>query len=995
MIIAAAWGLIKWNAEPRSGHAQAPPPPDVAIVFVLDGSPTMFPPISSLFLDDADFFEFGKETIAEFLSLPGFDPDSGAYEVGVIQFAQMGRAAYEEGTHWLDIAQITTAAQRDALLDDIHQLEPGTHFTNALLEGGIYEGRTMLAGSSATERHLVLLTTGEYRLPEPCPSGLYASSWTSPDNVPFPTTPDADGCENQDRRDECLGECNRVCQVRYEAEQARQAGIVVSAVRLGPDWVNRIDFGGRECEESFEPYEYEDYNAASTVFTRDTPPLPADPAYFCYDDEYGPMQPDREGFLKEITNAGGECDPAPPNDEPTGNFARIRPFYESSSLDGSSQGSFQDPEATQPDTPYAAAKRISSWFCVPGCVEADDDGSGGDGVCDLCDNCPNDKNPRQRDCDQNRIGDVCQYGIPESGAAGDTDGDGVPDTDDVCDGGDDCFVNEWLIGLTCDDGTSACLCDCNHNCEIDACEAAIELDNLPIATTDADEDGVPDCCASGSCGVNSDQACNGVPEQCDTPEIAAAHIDGDYVEDFDTFDGEQFATSATNADGWWISETSYGADVTTSPGTADELSITAADALSAGTWLLETPGFHLPLGGCLRTACDFPRRGPWSIAAVDITLKYTDGGAGASAQSEFDIYFMDPAKTDYAEATRARLRIVPDASNSTKAQIEYQWPTVGDEQPRFSKLRTFDRGEWATITVTFNAAALYFNHNEIGCAWNGGGADTVTYTYDSASVANPVTAGPRPELSAHEPDVPRGLQLQFAVVAPSATGSAEQLHIQEIRLRPSDPCEWRDAVGICSASEYCGCGFSTVARRPVFQCYGGTCGNWTLETGEQCDPPDGAHCDETCHWICGDPIIQTDQLGTTQSCDWFINPVDGCGPGTETCQLPEGRLVRFGELVLWVPAYWDPAAPCETHCSGWCTEIDWTPCCGVLAARGFVCGDGVLCYPELPAACDGTETGCWEIVCEILEDNPCDEECDPPEAGVCDDECQLDDPGVG
>jgi len=59
----------------------------------------------------------------------------------------------------------------------------------------------------------------------------------------------------------------------------------------------------------------------------------------------------------------------------------------------------------------------------PGLIDTD-----GDFVGDDCDNCPTDGNPEQIDTDGDAAGDVCDD---------DDDGDGVPDSSDVCPGGDD------------------------------------------------------------------------------------------------------------------------------------------------------------------------------------------------------------------------------------------------------------------------------------------------------------------------------------------------------------------------------------------------------------------------------------------------------------------------------------------------------------------------------------------------------------------------------
>ncbi len=175
--------------------------------------------------------------------------------------------------------------------------------------------------------------------------------------------------------------------------------------------------------------------------------------------------------------------------------------------------------------------------------------SDGDGVCDAIDVCPggddnvdsdNDGLPDFCDsCDNNTTGNQCDDGNACTtndvidancncvGTFQDSDGDGVCDADDICEGGDDnqdsdndgtpdfCdSCDDNTIGNSCDDGdtcTTNDVIDANCNC---------------IGTfQDSDNDGVCDAndvCPGGDDNVDSDN--DGIPDFCDT---GCTDTDGD------------------------------------------------------------------------------------------------------------------------------------------------------------------------------------------------------------------------------------------------------------------------------------------------------------------------------------------------------------------------------------------------------------------------------------------------------------------------------------
>lgn len=96
---------------------------------------------------------------------------------------------------------------------------------------------------------------------------------------------------------------------------------------------------------------------------------------------------------------------------------------------------------------------------------------------------------------------------------------------------------------------------------------------------------------------------------------------------------------------------------------------------------------------------------------------------------------------------------------------------------------------------------------------------------------------------------------------------------------PSDPCAGpsacNDDTHICSTrtplANGTACATGKVCRQG--QCLPDLCGNGTVDTGEQCDPPNGTTCDNNCqNIVCGDGIL----AGNEQCDDGNLNNLDGC-----------------------------------------------------------------------------------------------------------------------
>jgi cysteine-rich repeat protein len=128
------------------------------------------------------------------------------------------------------------------------------------------------------------------------------------------------------------------------------------------------------------------------------------------------------------------------------------------------------------------------------------------------------------------------------------------------------------------------------------------------------------------------------------------------------------------------------------------------------------------------------------------------------------------------------------------------------------------------------------------------------------------------------------------------------------------------AGGQCGIPGYMGsCGVYDITVSDA-----GICGDSILDCGEQCDPPDGLHCNGKCQWICGDSVVQSPEdcdppgLCCSANCRFVIICGNGCVEGAETCD--DGNLIS--------------GDGCDSTCQ-----------------REEYCGDGIVNGLE---ECDGT-----------------------------------------
>jgi len=245
-------------------------------------------------------------------------------------------------------------------------------------------------------------------------------------------------------------------------------------------------------------------------------------------------------------------------------------------------------------------------------LDAENDGDA-DGLCADADNCPLDYNPGQSDTYGTSAGDACEGDVCGDGvvtgaeecddgnfAGGDgcsgictlevtdTDGDGVPDDEDICFGDDAtgdsdsdgvCDDTDWCDGY--DDATAAdsdgdLVCD-----DLDWCEGYDDS-----AAADADSDGVCDfndqCEGDDATGdTDGDFFCNDVDTCEGADDLTEGDHDLDGVCDFnDECEGDD---ASGDTDGDLFCDTSDNCPVDANPGQEDEDGDATGDVCEADT----------------------------------------------------------------------------------------------------------------------------------------------------------------------------------------------------------------------------------------------------------------------------------------------------------------------------------------------------------------------------------------------------------------------------
>lgn len=711
-----------------AGGTGGPQSPDLeaAVVFVIDSSDSMSPRVGP------SYFDLARDALVKLLERP-LIPSTGALMIGIVQNPPPGAADYYPMFDYFPL-HVTDSDWRNAVLKRLRILEPSQHSSADLLESGIHHAHEYLKNfDPGIKRHIVLLTTGEYRFP----CNFYSAS-PGTDDVPYTCPPVAylGQGDNQNPAwdpimDPCMGEttddgpdhpcghdntmrcnCNRACSIRYRAWKARKEGITVSAVRLGPEW-DRAAADHRLCPGAAEP--------------------PADET--CETDIPSPVStPNRGDLLREIINHGRVGQPPDwsanepcTSNQPVGEYTRLNPFF--------------CHDCYQNKQPIGSAvlleKTLASWLCTWMLPEApcdplhpqpaDVDCDTVHNMCDICTGSNDlDADWGGRDCDRDQVGDRCQYAdLP------DADNDGVADgVAEQCPGGDDCLIAEWREAAGCGipglPDRPECDCDCDNNGIPDFCSTAQEL----AGNANACESETPP------------PACSGIPDLCNAAAQAGGSDPIFYKEDFSgdinpdpdiveewavtQDDGtlnliEQSEAQPFDRKAWWmhphdVASTRKHAQIVSVPGPGDpanpeawirvlELSQDTSRATD-GTyrWFVEGPGIRLPeetmcewtTGDCQSSSCDEVDPGEWGVIAVELQL-YIDNELGGTS---YDVYIMEPCIEDEESAKRVHLRFQDDTAapepDPNKGTIYYE---------------RFAYGGWSSADLAFASTGLQYPTN--------------------------------------------------------------------------------------------------------------------------------------------------------------------------------------------------------------------------------------------------------------------------------------------
>lgn len=833
-------------AEPEATRAEGDPvpqpcqvAPDFAIAFVIDSSNTMGT------LLDYSYFDLAKDGIIEFLSLPGL-PADGSVEVSVLQFAERGRNGYKEFSdescfecHWLGASCIEDLDVLDEIIWKVGQLKPTKHYTASLLEMGIHEASELLASSNAVSKHIIVLSTGEYRLPDPCPPINYVLDVQ---------------CDPP-----CAEECNRAAATREAADIARATSITVSTLRVGPDWKG-LTSTDLEYEEDLYPY-------------CDPPFEPCDPDY-C-DNE--PIVPSRDGLLKEIANIKSDLGEACPGSQPVGLNSRIQPFVCIQCGD----------EDFRPGTPQDIASVVSDWFCLS-MFSTDSDS---DGVPDLCDNCPATANARQRDCNLDGIGDACQTDSSwcgdETGDTDDGDEDGVCNGLDLCTDGDDCLVADWLRRKDCA-AEEECFCDCDHDGEGDLCQSAKELaaQTLPYDQHDEDGNGVADLCDSDA------EACEPVPAICDLD--FSGPVEPKWVTDFDAPEWEAGFELPT---GWYTSlENGEALEIVEADAEHNQvLRLSLKPGQEGSSWWVTGPQLALPQWRQCEKCYTQTILGQWGAYAIEMELKIDNSLDG----TWYDLVFYDTCADGDGDEVRIHLRFTDSVTvngegavwSKSEGVLEGPGTPPGEVPYGFFYMGSYPTDEWFSLKlVVDNTSSYTFDSGQESCYWTGAPAVVTVYVDGVQRLLEADVLG------SVAPDVQRGLELN--IISNNTACDCESIHkfadnsqLNSFNVNGSqgDKAPRERFELLCPELESCGTDCCAECKTGIDgQVWVDFVKKWCpiYDADEICGPVDAwefvcplIDCFDNCPDVDNPWQFDSDGDGWGDACDTFGKPVDPDGDG--------------------------------------------------------------------------------------------------------------------
>lgn len=826
----AGWLLLNWSSEPRPLSADPPPngpPTTVSVVFVLDSSPNMFP------WDGYDYFQLAKDGILQILRNEDLT-DDGRYEFGLVQYCQPESPGYVQGSqspgsiqrgtvHWFAPTWISDDDARTQAIAWVEDLEPCTHFTRGLFDMGIKSAATAIANSSADQKHILYIGTGEYRLPLPCPMAAYdtkdntGQSVCSYANEVYGLHTDGNGCKG--------GRCNRVCDVRHHSELAHASQVSFSAVQVGPKF-NQSDVCGREEPEPYgKPPDY--CNGVQP------------------DAEY---HPNRDGLLQELVQR--DASTGEPCQGYGGLYARVAPAI-SFGLEGIVS-------QTQVSVEQRITDEIAESIRQALCQWADDDDQDGDGFANLCDNCPHVSNPRQRDCDEDGIGDLCHTEEECGNQPGDMDDDdldGLCNGLDTCPGGDDCLIRYWIekdslyVCVPPAEGEpvdlSTCGCDRDDNNAPDLCQMAqvhrpdtLPPENTPSDPNDPDfatsfddsdpvaRDGIPDCAQLAPI------TCHPFPEQADLTLNRANNqcvpggsstLSAEFTSAFCEFQ----SSADTAADfllsrGWYVDglqgALALNASAVYPPDDSGDESfglgiLTLNAALAQPGSQLKSPILALPdasscercSGGDIESWRRCPMFEPWPYTVVQLDLSVSNAN-----DQRWHIVVLDPC----AEGReRAHVVLSKMEGNATRVLVKQNCdsPTQCVE---LDQTITYKQNQYFRLHFAFNRTAPYeLTEEYTACRQvnNDGSRVAIGVHRLGTASAHPSTQiepgfyeSARVGPTYYEP-AGRGGSYQLAVYPENYGGTAPSLQIGRVRFYNGSPCQYwteLDDFSVCAA---CGC----------------------------------------------------------------------------------------------------------------------------------------------------------------------------------------------